>query len=94
MKDAILKKPAWKDIDWKSFRRDQRVWIAIPLLLIVIVGGYLVYRSLTENQAQADAAPQIQTAVARQGNLTVFATGAGEVIAASSSNSVSTKPGR
>lgn len=83
MKDAILKKPAWKDFDWKSFRRDKRVWIAIPLLLIVIVGGYLLYRSLTENRAQVDAAPQIQTAVARQGNLTVFATGAGEVIAAS-----------
>jgi HlyD family secretion protein len=58
-------------------------WIAALAVLLVVAGGYSAYRVVTA-QASADAgsAPQVQTAVARQGDLMVFASGAGSVVPA------------
>ncbi len=57
-------------------------WLmGLLVIIVVVVGGYVYYTNTTA-VAAADAAPEVQTAVARQGDITVSATGAGTVIPA------------
>ena len=72
-----------KSTDWKNLLRNRYLWISLGVILLIVVGGYYAYDYFsTENEAVSET-PQVQTAVARSGDLTVFATGAGQVIPAS-----------
>ena len=63
--------------------RNRRFWLVTAVLLIAAGGitAYYIttYSDVTETSAES---PEIQTSVARQGEITVSATGAGAVIAA------------
>ncbi len=67
----------------KSFFRQKRTWLLIIVLVLVGACGLTVYRVLSASDTQTADTPQVQTAVARRGDLTVFASGVGEVIPAS-----------
>jgi HlyD family secretion protein len=82
MKALDLQKLPWNDFGWKQFYQQQRRWLLLAALLLVAAAGYASYRILTRGETETSAAPEIQTAVARRGELTVFATGAGQVIPA------------
>lgn len=84
MKSIHMQCPQLKAIEWKPFFRKNKSWLAGVLLVLLAAGGFLIYRSMTAKQAAAQAAPtaELQTAVASQGSLTVYATGAGEVVTA------------
>ncbi len=62
--------------------RSRRIWFVIAAILIA-AGGIAAYYYSTSNVTEASAeTPEVQTSVARQGEITVSATGAGTVIAA------------
>lgn len=68
------------DRSWRDILRNKVVWISLGAVVLVAIGGYLAYDYFFANEATVAEAPQIQTAVARNGDLTVFATGAGQTI--------------
>jgi HlyD family secretion protein len=63
--------------------RKRRFWLLVILVaLVVAAGGYIYYTNATAVAAQDAAAAEVQTTVARRGEITVSATGAGTIIAA------------
>ncbi len=61
-------------------------WTALGVIVVALAyGGYAYYQN-QQTQAAAAAAPALQTAVARQGNLTITASGTGTLIASSEAN--------
>jgi multidrug efflux pump subunit AcrA (membrane-fusion protein) len=83
MKSVSLKRGA---LQQRDFLRSKYLWITLGGILLVVVGGYLAYDYFSTDSAEASEAPQIQTSVARSGDLTVFATGAGQMIPAKEVN--------
>jgi RND family efflux transporter MFP subunit len=63
------------------------------VILLIVVAGYYAFDYFSAGNVEASATPQIQTAVARSGDLTVFATGAGQVIPATEVNLGFDEPG-
>jgi len=55
-------------------------WIALILVLAAAIGGYLYFNSKRNNSTATNSQPELQTAVARNGDLTILATGSGTVI--------------
>lgn len=70
----------------KDFLRSRYLWITLGVILLVVIGGYFALDYFSADSAEVSEAPQIQTSVARSGDLTVFATGAGQVIPATEVN--------
>lgn len=63
------------------FKNKKTLWIILAIVLVLAGGGYGVYTWLTpETQAVAESS-DVQTAVARTGDLVVSASGAGSIIA-------------
>jgi len=62
--------------------KSKRFWIVLIIILIIGGGGYYYYASIAAADETAVAEPDIQTTTVRQGDLTISATGAGTVIAA------------
>ena len=59
-------------------------WIILFVIIIVAGGGYYYYSTqIVPAEASEVEEPAMQTAVARQGELTIFASGAGQMIPAS-----------
>jgi len=59
-------------------------WIILFVIIIVAGGGYYYYSTqIVPAEASEFEEPAMQTAVARQGELTIFASGAGQMIPAS-----------
>lgn len=86
-----MKLPQLKDLHWSKFNlknlsRKKKIWIPAIALILVAAGSYAVYHFYFQPPAQTNATQRLQTAVARRGDLTVFATGAGQVIAATEIN--------
>ena len=75
-----------KKFELKSFIRQKRIWLLGILLVLVGGGAFTAYRVLSAAVPQTTTTPQVQTAVARRGDLTVFASGVGEVIPSSQIN--------
>jgi multidrug efflux pump subunit AcrA (membrane-fusion protein) len=71
---------------WMNLLRNHYLWIASGVILVIAVSAYFVYGNFSVEKAEASDTPQVQTAVARSGDLTVFATGAGQVVPASEVN--------
>jgi RND family efflux transporter MFP subunit len=70
---------------WKKLLRNKYLWISIGGILLIPI-GYFAYGYFFTQTEEVNETAQVQTAVARSGDLTVFATGAGQVIAASEVN--------
>ncbi len=63
--------------------RRKWTWLVILAVVLVVAGGYAAYRLFyTPSSTDTSAAPPVQTAVTRQGDLIVFASGAGSVVPA------------
>lgn len=67
----------------KMIFRNKKVWLAVVTLLILAWGGYTTFQVLKSVQTDTVGTPQLQTAVARSGDMTIFATGAGQLVPAS-----------
>ena len=65
------------------FKKKKTLWIIIILALVLIGGGYGLYVWLNPPETVVAETSTLQTAVARLGDLTVFASGTGSVIPAS-----------
>jgi multidrug efflux pump subunit AcrA (membrane-fusion protein) len=57
------------------------LWFLIPIIVVLVGSGYFYYTTATASADETED-PSIQTAVVRQGDLTIFASGAGQVIPA------------
>jgi hypothetical protein len=79
MKTGSLNQENLKGFGWRDILSNKYLWLSSGAILLVVVGGYFAYDYFSTVTAEASQAPQIQTAVARRGDLTVFATGAGQV---------------
>jgi ABC-type antimicrobial peptide transport system permease subunit len=86
MKTSSLHQEDLKSLDWRVTLRNKYVWISLGAILLIVVGGYFAYDYFSAQAVETSEVPQIQTAVARSGDLTVFATGAGQVIPATEVN--------
>jgi multidrug efflux pump subunit AcrA (membrane-fusion protein) len=86
MKTDSINRENWKNHGWRGILSSKYLWISIGVILLIVVGGYLAYDYFSTDSVEASETPQIQTALARSGDLTVFATGAGEVIPATDVN--------
>ena len=84
MKYIALKNLHWSDFGWKGFHWNKKFWILVVVLILVVVGGYTAYRIYAQSKAEtaATSTSTLQTATARLGSLTVSASAAGKVIAA------------
>ena len=59
-------------------------WIILFVIIIIAGGGYYYYSTqIMPAEAAEVEQPAMQTAVARQGELTIFASGAGQLVPAS-----------
>lgn len=70
----------------KKFLKNKLLWISLGAILFTIILGYYLYGLYSPASMPVSESPKVQTAVARRGELTVFATGAGEVIPSSEIN--------
>jgi multidrug efflux pump subunit AcrA (membrane-fusion protein) len=76
----------WEDWQMKDILRSKYLWISLGVILLTVVGGYFAYDYFSADSVEVSETSQIQTSVARSGDLTVFATGAGQVIPATEVN--------
>lgn len=86
MKPPRLKDLHWSDFSLKNLSRRKKIWLPAIALILVASGSYAVYHFYLQPPTQTNASQRLQTAIARRGDLTVFATGAGQVIAATEIN--------
>lgn len=93
MATGSLKRQADNLSGWKSYLGNKYLWITLGVFLLLTVGGYFAYDYYSAEDLTASEIAQVQTAVARNGDLTVFATGAGQVIPASKVNLGFDEPG-
>ncbi|MFH1633097.1 MAG: HlyD family efflux transporter periplasmic adaptor subunit [Chloroflexota bacterium] len=63
--------------------QNKKLWIILFFVIVIIGGGYYYYSNFYRSTNTEAETPTVQTAVARRGNLTVFASGAGSVVPAS-----------
>ena len=83
MKTVSLNKLDVGRIDLHGIISNKKTWIILGVLVVIAVGGYAAYQVYFAQTSQEVATtPQVQTAVARQGDLIVFASGAGSVVPA------------
>lgn len=64
------------------FKNKKTLWIILIFVLVVAGGGYGLYTRLAPEETAAAETPEVQTSVARTGDLVVSASGAGSVISA------------
>lgn len=82
MKTVSLNRENWKKLTWKDILSNKYLWISLGTIVIIVVGGYFILDYFSANSVETSETPQVQTSVARMGDLTVFATGAGQIIPA------------
>jgi multidrug efflux pump subunit AcrA (membrane-fusion protein) len=62
--------------------RKKGFWFIIVSVIVLGVGGYFYYNNVYSADTPEEGAAPLQTAVARRGDLTIFAGGAGQVVPA------------
>jgi len=63
------------------FKNKKTLWIALVAVLVIAAAGYGIYTWISPEEIEAEETAEAQTAVAREGDLVVSASGAGSVIA-------------
>ena len=58
------------------------LWKLLLIVMVIAGGGYGIYTWLAPEEIETAETPEVQTAIAREGDLVVSASGAGSVIAA------------
>ena len=86
MKSNSLNRENRKNLSSKDILSNKYLWISLGVILLIVVGGYYAIDYYSANSEEVSETPQLQTAVARNGELTVFATGAGQVVPATEVN--------
>ena len=83
MKTISLNTSGVGRIDLHEIIRNKKVWIILGVLIVILVGGFAIYQSyFAQTRQEVATTAEMQTAVARQGDLIVFASGAGVVVPA------------
>ena len=80
MTTGSIEKQSENNPGWKNLLSSKYFWATIGIILLVVVGGYFTYDYFSTENEEVSETPEVQTALARSGDLTVFATGAGQVI--------------
>ena len=86
MRTLSLNLENWNSLSWRDVLRSKCLWLSLGVILLIVVGGYYAVDYFSASSVEVSESPQVQTAVARNGELIVFATGAGQVIPASEVN--------
>ena len=86
MRTLNLNLENWNSPSWRDVLRSKYLWLSIGVILLIGAGIYYAIDYFSANSVEASEAPQVQTSVVRNGELTVFATGAGQVIPVSEVN--------
>jgi len=82
MEAPSLKVSASPKASWSRIFRNRKLWWLVIALLLVLAGSVTAYQVWLKPESETASTPQVQTAVARRGELVVFASGAGQVIPA------------
>src|SRR5271157_1855477 len=69
-----------------SHKRNYWYIIGSVLLVLIIVGGYLYYRSTQQTSKASASGSSLQTARVTQGSIVISASGTGQVVAAATAN--------
>ena len=64
------------------FKNKKFLWIVLLVVVVAASGGYYYFTTLAAEQENAAAENTLQTAVARRGDLIIYASASGEVVAA------------
>jgi len=84
MKTASLNNLDDGGIKFRDIIRNKRIWLGTAAVVVIVLGGLAVYQLFfAPTTTDAVTTPEMQTAVARQGDLIVYASGAGSVVPAS-----------
>ena len=83
MKAIGIKALPAKDQPEKKALRGRRMWIPALILILLAVAGAGAYWYFTQNNGQAQAASELQTATAYRGDITLMASGSGTIVPAS-----------
>lgn len=86
MRSISIRGKTWRNTDWRMVFRNKKTWGVILIAMILVAAGIAAYQLLFKAGTQVAETPQVQTAVARRGDLVIFASGAGQVIAATERN--------
>jgi HlyD family secretion protein len=87
MKTESLRGAHWGSLDKKKAGWNKKIWIALLMLVIVAAAGFGAFRVYTQGQATVTTTTaKVQTAVARTGELTIYASGAGKVVSSAKIN--------
>ena len=60
--------------------RKKGFWFIVVSVIILVVGGYFYYNNVYSADTPEEEAAPVQTAVARLGDLIIFAGGAGQIV--------------
>ena len=82
----IKENPAIGKLKTFPLFRSKKALLAILVVLVLAAGGGYTYYRLVYLPAQTAATPAMQTAVARQGDLVLYASGTGTLISANETN--------
>lgn len=82
MKSMNLFIQSWKKPAWRGLLQSKKTRITLLVLLLMVLAGIAGYQVLLKPNSAVATPAQIQTAVARTGELVIFASGAGQVIPA------------
>lgn len=82
MKSMNLFIQSWKKPAWRGLLQSKKTRITLLVLLLIVVAGIAGYQVLLKPNSAVATPAQIQTVVARTGELVIFASGAGQVIPA------------
>jgi multidrug efflux pump subunit AcrA (membrane-fusion protein) len=65
------------------FKNKNFVWIIILVALVLVAGGFYAYTNYYQlSETETTESPEVQTAVARQGDMVIYASGVGSVVPA------------
>ncbi len=82
MKSMNLFIQSWKKPAWRGLLQSKKTRITLLVLLLMVLAGIAGYQVLLKPNSAVATPAQIQTVVARTGELVIFASGAGQVIPA------------
>jgi HlyD family secretion protein len=87
MKTESLKGTHWGSLGRPKARSSKKIWIALLVVVIVAAAGFGAFRVYSQSQTPVAATTEkVQTATARTGDLTIYASGAGKVVSSAKIN--------